>query len=1034
MTDLDDALNTNAPVLAPPLITADWLELKPGVSVGGVDSLRDLGQQMGPEGFEVEHSFDDGLPDAVTMTGTSDASGSFGMGLVGRPANEADVLTGWRASTGSGSGSGTSITVTLPTGLRVSDYLLVAITVNNQNGIWEFNSSAEDLSAWRMLAEVSDGVGPTLTTYLFGRAYYPSMPAPDFRLNVSGSWSWVSGALGAHYTANEASVVPVWPGGDGTTLFETVTGTSHTGPTGTLTARGYVVGVFATPNASGPWTLASGGTQLVQSTGGLAALQMVKTALIDTASVNKFVSNTAGSTGVAMMVALPLLVMDRPEMDAMSYFSEYDERSPIRTFERDTALMSADVNLVSPNGVVATRVFTGQMTAISVKGREADLEGLSATRLKLDKSFTLPTVWGDREACTTDWLAGYLMAQGGQYPGIAPSPYTRFWAPMHGSMHPFMSGNNSYAGGLVYEESRIPHGPFGLRPPQVVDGPFVKGMQGMITDARTEDLFITCNTNKWDTEVPGQETDMYDFCTQQNSIGRMSFWIRGDANDATPDSLAGTGAPDYLFQASVSTYYDALGNSNLIFCQINALRQPVIYLESGFTLTGGDVPADGLWHFVGFAWDYKNGLAKVRRDNSTWSLSGFTSTGFPLAVSEEAIYAAGRRVDFYLKSRLPIADFQVEAGPTMYSELFTRFYPAPTLPSQNATYRPTNKNLAAISEAVPVQGWATLQEVAEATASAMRVDESDNIALVPMEYFGETAQMTVNSYNVLDTSVQASDLDITTDPSKIRNVVTVSYQDTRTDTNRTSLMDIMNSTPIPGGKTTMVLPLELPAAELHGAGSPLGVVWNLTKLTASQVSGGTPVPNEHFMTVNKYEDGSAVTYTGTGVTARIQTWSSSTVTIEFTNTVGSTYYLANNGSGIPALRIIGYPVRRVEAYSEFRDSSSAAKRKERSMVIPATNWIQDAVSANELAGKLINATSGPRPTMSVTAMGDPRREPGQLCSIADSEGTRADGTWRILSVKHRQSGAMYLQDLIIVRVGPTGYWDVDVWDDGVWGE
>jgi hypothetical protein len=641
-------------------------------------------------------------------------------------------------------------------------------------------------------------------------------------------------------------------------------------------------------------------------------------------------------------------------------------------------------------------------------------------------------VFGSRESCTTDWLASWLMANGGQYPGIAPSPNTRFWAPMHGSLHPFMSGNNVYPYSIYYDSTRTPKGPWGLKNPEVIDGPFVKAMYAQITNTLVQSVHINCSTNAWEEQVPGQTTQKYDLITQSNSIGRISFWIRGDANVAAPAALSGTGVSDYLFNLQIRSYKDAALNNNLIQIQVNAARQPVIWLESGLTLTGGDLPTDGLWHFYGFVWDYANGLAKTRRDNVVWTSSGFTSSATPMAVSEEAIYASGRQVDLFMTSRLPVAEVQVEAGPTLYSDLFTRFYPSPTLPSQNATFRPVNYDLQAIAESTPVQGWSVLQELAEATVSALRVNEQDNVEMLPMEYFGETASMTVAAYNVLDTGVNAGELDIVTDPTKIRNLVALTYQDTRVDSTRAPVMEISSAIPIPAGKTTMVLPLDILAAEIHGA--PGGTTWDVGLLTASQVSGATPLPNEHFMSVNKFEDGSGVTYTGTGISAHIMNWTASTVSIQFTNTAGTTYFLANSGQGIPFLRILGYPVKKVEAFSDFRDSDSIVRRRERSMVIDSNPWIQDAVRANEMAGRIVTATAGPRPFMTLQVMGDPRRKPGQMVSIADSEGTRASGTWRIIAVQHKGSGAMYVQDLVIVRVGPVGYWGAGLWDDSVWGD
>lgn len=1033
MTDLDDALNTSAPVFAPMRLTADWDELPPGVSVGGYDSLRDLGQQMG-DAWQVDHSFDDGFPDAVTLSGSSDASGSLSSELVGRTTNIADTLTGMMLSAYSDTGTGTSFTAGgYPSTAVTNDYVFIVVSVDTAAEVQETTYEPGHPHAWQLLARVSDG--STYTTYVFGRVHWSAAPLPKFTFSVSSGYNYLVSGMRPATTANAASLVPVRPSTPASTAVQTGTSTAHVGPTITVPGRGYAVGVAVTPFAAGSLTLTSGGAGVWSSALGSATriAVVVSDTVLENSGKHTFQYATANSTAVAMMVSMPFQIMDRDRLDAMAYFSPYDDRSPIRTFERDTAPMSAAVNVISPNGPVGVDVFTGQMSGIAVKGRTAELEGISATRLKLDKSITLPTVFGRREQCTTDYLASLLMAHGGQYVGVAPSPFTRYWCPMHGSHHPLVAGKNEYGSNLFYDATRTPKGLYGNPYPPVVPGPFLKGIYAQIQDQRVDQVYNAIQTDKWDMEIPGQVTQRYDLCTQQNSIGRMTFWLRGDSNVASPAALAGTGAPDYCFQASIYTQSGATGTINLIRVQINSARQPVIFLENGFTLTGGDLPVDGLWHFYGFAWDYATGLAKVRRDNVTWTVSsGFVTN--PLAVSEQAITDAGRRVEFSYNTRLPLAEFQLEAGPTMYSELFTRFYPTPTAPSQNATYRPTNQRLDALAEPAPVQGWQTLQELAEATVSSLRVDENDNVMFVPMEYFGETAQMTVNPYNVLDTTVNASELDIESDPTKIRNILTVQYQETRVDLNRSVVSDITSVVDILGGKTTITFPLEIPAAEIHGAIAPLGVDWDIKLLTAAQVSGASPLPNEHFMTPNKYDDGSAVTYTGTGISAHIMDWSNSTVTIQFTNTTGSVYYLANNGSGIPVLRILGYAVRRVDAYQEMRDSSSAAKRRERALVIPNNPWIQNADAALNMASRVITAVSNARAVTTVTAMGDPRREPGQLCSIADSEGTRASGTWRILNIKHRGGGPMYLQDMVLVKVGPSGMWDSGLWDDGVWGE
>lgn len=1027
MTDLDDALNTSVPLLGATDITVDWEELPPGMSVGGVDSLRDFGQQIADGGYSLSHSMDDGLPDSVTMTGQNNANGSMEVELTGREANIADILTGWRATTSNGSGTGTSITVTLPSGLAGQDYVVVAITADNQSGVYEATYETGDPYGWVALAEVSDG---TLTTYVFGRSHWVLSPAPDFRIRTSGNWSWVSGAVGAHYTAGTSSIVPVKPG-QTTTAIEGTTQTTHTGPYAALPSRGYMLGIFSTVNASGPWAAVSGGTELVESTGGVAALQMVKADLITVDGDYRFVSSTTGSTGVAMMVNIPLIIMDRPAMDAMAYFSPFDIRSPIRTFERDTARVGMAMNVISPAGEVGTAIFEGQMADVVLSGRKANMRAVSNTRILLDKALTLPPVYGNRESCTTDWLATYVLGHGGQYPGIAPSPQTRYWATMHGSVHANMDGPNGY-NAAHYWTSDDPGGFYGQKPPRVVDGPFVTAMYGQSLDDRVEQVAFFADNHNWPTEVPGMVAENNDICSQQNSTCRLTFWVRGDPSDILPTALGG--GTDRLFDATILQSWSST-ESNFISCRIDSDRRPQIFLESGLILTGGNLPTDGLWHFYGFTWNYELGVARVRRDNVFWDLSGFTSASETIPATERGNNDLGRYVTFDGYSRLPIAELQLEAGPTLYDDQFSRFYPTPASPSLNATFRPTKQWVEAVSETSPTLGWTILQQIAQSTVSSLRVDESDNVVMVPLEYFGETAQMTVQPYNQLSTDVNAGELAVILDATKTRNHVTVEFQETRTDTNRTSVLDITSMMEIVPGQTFLTFPLDLPAAELHGATGPyLGTTWNFTKLGFAHVNGSTPLPNEHLISINSQADGAGTQYIGsTGITVRIVAWSSSTVTIRIVNTLGSSRWMVNNGQDIPFLRVLGYPIRKVDAYQSFRDVSSQFKRRERALTTES-DWIQTRDVAADIAGKIVTVTSRPRPEITVAVMGDPRRIPGQLASIADSEGTRAEGTWRIHAVDHDGAGGMYVQTLKMFRVGPIGLWNQGNWDDAVWGE
>lgn len=1029
MSDLDDALNTSSPMFNPVDVIADWEELPPGLSVGGLDSLRDLGQQIGPNGYTVTHSFDDGLPDPVTMTGSNDASGGLGMDLVGRQSNIADFITGWRNAT-SGFGTSTSIAPGMPS-ISSQDYVVVAITVNGTAVPIETTYEAGHPHGWTALGSVTDS---TFTTYVFGRSHFVSAPAPIFAFPVSTAFTWICVAIGANFTAGNSSFVPVKPGVV-TGAPETVTGTAHTGPYAALPGRGWVLGIFATANASGPWAPTGTSIELVESTGGTAALQAVTTPFLADDNSYRHVSNTTGSTGVGMMIAIPLIVMDRQKMDALAYFSPFNAASPVQNFERDTAPVSASVNVISPVGNVSTPIFKGQMADLTVSGRTAALEAVSRTRILLDKTLQLPTVFGRRESCTTDWLASYLLAHGGQYPGIAPSPQTRWWAPCHGSLHPFMAGPNAYTVGLYYTTTRSPTGGWGLAPPRSIAGPFVTAMAGSLNTNYAERINIGPDTKNWATVVPGMDAELNDLFSVQNNIGRFTFWMKGDPHSggAAPAVLAGVN--DNLFQFNLYLIVNGVATRSVSF-EIRNTRQPAITMGSTTVLTGGDLPSDGLWHFFGVTWNYLTGVARIRRDGISWAPTGFSSASVTDLPPTDAIHYGRNPANgiwFNVDAKLPMAELQLESGPDVYTEQFTRFYPTPAAPSLNAKTRTLNQWIEAIAEPAPVQGWETLNDLAQSTLSHLRVNEEDNVEYLPLRYFGEAAQLTVDANNVVDTDVNAAELAVTSDPTKTRNVVTLAFGETRVNSSRDIILEVTSPISFPRGTTRMTFALDRLTAEIHGAVNPYGADWSVKKLTALQVAGTNPIQNEHVMSVNALQDGQATPYTGVGFTGDIIAWSSSTVTIEFKNTTGGTLWLANNGSGIPFLRVLGYPVEVADGYVTARDSGSVGTRRERGLTTES-KWIQTRDAATEIVGTLATLLSQPRIELRVTVMGDPRRRPGQMVRLADAEGTRAEGTWRILAVTHRGNGAMYVQDLQLVRVGESGVWDVSRWDNSVWSE
>jgi len=1038
MTAMDDLLNSSSLVYYPASVVAIFPELEPGyaslATATSAESIIQLGQQIGPDGASVSQSFDDGMPDEVTSTGQNDACGTWSMDLVGRPsAIASDTSIGSVVSTTSGQGTGTSITTTYPSGLAFWDYVICAVTVSADTIVTETSMDPDSYWTWKLLGDVVDSQGGSFQrTFVFGRKHYTSgVVVPTFDIDTSSNYNWIMVALKCGRTPSANVLVPVTPGETETFAEGASAVTAHTLPNVDLGNRGWTIGVFAAPNAAGAWT-SSGNTIFASLLGTNISQAIVISPLRSFPGNYGMVGTTAVATQLATGVHIAMQVRDRPQLDASGYFSPLNQFSPIYGFDRDTAPVTMSTNNIAVDGnqTETTRIFTGQMTGISVSGRTAQATGVSNTRLLLDDAHELPVVYGWREGLETDWLAGYLLAQGSQYNGVAPSIYTRWWAPGHGSMHPFVDGSTTYPECRSWITGRA--GSF-RRQPDVVDGPFVTAMYAKQTNAETVYTSVVADRN-WGTEVPGQPDALFkDLLSQQSSTGRLSFWIRGDAADQTPTCVDSGNPDDYLlFRATLWNSLPGDVTTNYVRVNVNPNRNFTVWVGSSIVLTGGDLPTDGLWHYCSFMWDYDTGTGKFRRDNLTWNTGVLGGGAEALPSSEAALYNSGGYVGFAYKAQLPVAEIQLEAG-MPYTDDWSRFYPTPTAPSLGVTYRASRQPLAVIAEPTPVQGWTTLQEVSESTLSWMRCNELDAVELVNLDYFGETDQMTVTTLNVLDTDFNAGEINLALDPSRTRNVVTVSFTDTRVGSNRSPILDMNTALAVPVGTSYATFTLDTPTAETHGAAQWWTATPTFQKLTASQISGATPIQNENVMSVNTLPDGTGTVITSSDFTARIVDWTSNSIDVQFINNNGKTLYLTNNGDQIPFLRALGYAISQSDGYATTTDTGSIVRRRERALTT-GMSWVHDRATAQALSSTLVGILAQPRPMITVNVQGDPRRKPGNLCQVVDSTGTAAEGTWRITAIDCNYNGPMFTQDVTLIRVGTTGVWDESNWDDAVWGE
>jgi hypothetical protein len=528
---------------------------------------------------------------------------------------------------------------------------------------------------------------------------------------------------------------------------------------------------------------------------------------------------------------------------------------------------------------------------------------------------------------------------------------------------------------------------------------------------------------------------MTDQMSLANSKGRMGFWVRGDANVDGPAYLPS--GNNYLinFTINAADRYDQFQG----WVQFNisaATRKPVIgwgnqAVGTGFVTVSDAyiLPTDGNWHFYGFYWDYAAGQYGVRLDSTVSSISNYFNTTDPrndtslLAPTEAQNRASAGDTDIRLLAHLPVAEFMINSGESFSSTLFNSWY----APTPNATMRATNMPLAAVAEPGTVNVWDTLSSLAQTSLSAYRCDETDSYNFLPQGYFGETAQMTSSA--VQDTSKNTADLVADVDTSKTRNSISVQFKDSRIDGTIQALLLYTSVVEVPAGTSYITFPLDIPCAEAHGAFSTIS---GFVNLTSAQIT--TPIlpKNSNFITANNSPDGGGTILDNLQVSAQLISADATSIYVKLVNNTKNPAYLANNGDQIPVLQFLGYGVRSTDGYIKLSDAESVKIRGERSLSVDLP-WIQDRLTAQDIAAGLLGTLANPRPQLALNVMGDPRRKPGQLITVADAEGTHAAGSWRVLSVTHNVNGPQYTQDLVVSQVLPAAVWDgMDGWDEGVW--
>lgn len=697
-----------------------------------------------------------------------------------------------------------------------------------------------------------------------------------------------------------------------------------------------------------------------------------------------FISGIGTPTLNAELTAPPAYHTNQP-MQTREYYSPYNRLSPLFGLDRDVAPITLDHGIVTSAGQERIRVFTGQMADIPVKRGEAMLQAVSATRLKLSRLVQPPAVNGAYSGANALFPISYALAACGVYASPPPQPGCRLWAPQHGSPRSFIpNANLGQLDTFIYTKGST--GPQRELPVRFCDGPFTGAIE------------YGCNTEHFQRYIPGGIGIVLEpgqSLGASNTVGKFELWVRGDAFDASAATLWGQTVPTSIvrmLQTGGGPSVDVLIRSDNRNVQA-ALSDGV---NSG-SVTGGPLPTDGEWHFVGFAWDIANKRVWVNLDGTV------TTATIPALVPANFTIGANGGVDIRLGC--PAAEMQLTTGVTGSSVNPTIGGWLRDIPfTPGAIVSPSTLDLMHVVEREPTEAWELISRYAQAELASMRTDENDVFNYFTAGWWVKDAQQVIAE--TYSTEFNTGTVDINVDPTKIRNEAIVSYDEVL------SLGDnyqvVYSSTEVyrvPTGTSLLVVPFSDSGYEIR--------TFAFTNIVAATVTQPNSVNSVSF---NAAMDGSSTYYDALQCSATIIDWNPGSATIQLVNTIPTDVFLANNKSW-PSLTVASKAVDTASANVTESDATSVAVRGERSLSVSAP-VLQTRLNARRLARRLVSNLRFPQPVAEeLELFGEARRQPGDLVTFEDPSMTKVSGSWRTQSVKHSfaadEGEASYTNQVIV---------------------
>jgi hypothetical protein len=708
-----------------------------------------------------------------------------------------------------------------------------------------------------------------------------------------------------------------------------------------------------------------------------------------------FISGIGVGQLEAGLGAPPMYLTANTPMTAAEYFSPFNTDSAVQAFERDVAPTTLDVGVIGDDGAERIRIFTGQMTDLPVRRGEAQITGVSATRMAMKRLVQPPAVYGFYQSAMATWPITYALHKCGLYASPPPQDGCRLWIPFHGSIRPvipernFPSLDNLMSVRIDTIHVRVAENSKWL------DGPFVQSAGFQYVDGFQQVL----GPNVTSTDGTYLE-DGTDYMSQAGGAGKLECWVKGIAQNinAVPGASGGLLTWWRFLDEGTSTQYI---DAHIYVDGGSTSRQLHLLVKDGvgsplYGVTHSTpLPIDDQWHFIGFAWDYVAEKIWVNLDGVVESTAcpSFTFANMPA----EDVHVESRP---YTNIRIPTAEFQFTTGSQVNPDTNPWLNEIPFTPT--AVVTPSSTRLASVAERTPREAWELVGSFAQAELASMRTDENDMFEYLGLGHWAEDEQQVI--VDRLSTDENAAPLDVNIDATKIYNSVQVTYGESYNQDAYRLVFSTQDVVTLPPGVTTLVLPFDPAATEVRR--------FAFTNIAAADTSEPTQI---NTLSANSASNGSGTYATTDQVSATIQSWNPGSAIVDITNVTSSTYYMANDKTW-PTLTVAAKSLQTVSASVAESNASSIAIRGERALSVPA-QALQTRYDARRLAQRVRSALRLPVPVVDeFEVFGDPRRQPGDLVTVADPTVTKASGQWRIQSITHESRHGAYTQT---VRVRPA---------------